>query len=694
MISLRGFCGLVICLAWAAEAQASYLAGVAVRDITPCTPGMPSCSPDGIVVLENDRQTPLSFMSGAGGNALPLALGPLPLSVRAVALQDDGGRSFVIITLDTLDVSATFTRDVRYELGQRRQLWPSQVMINASHTHNSPSLSWYHGLQGLGERPPVTAYVEAVKLRAIEAAETALLNMVPVTLEFVRGTTDIASWRRATDVSSSTGPDTAKHSNNSFATRFPAPLDVLIAEPIAPSTGTRVVLFSTACHSTGMYGAGQLSPDFAGHARARIEQDIPGTTALFVQGFGGDKEPYLNEIGGYTQQTRTVETGQRLGQHVVALVNGAANQLSGPLRSKFRTFPLAIDPSGVARPNYGTQFLQVEAQMLQIGDDPSLSSSWALLASAHEVVAEYEAPVRAALSSHTQLTLAGFTNAVESYIPTRRMIDYDNAGGGQYCGFLYGGRYEGCGAFHSYYLGRPNWQDSDYLNGLIALAADPFPSVSAPLSFSVQDDFNDNVRNDQLWNTYMLTNLTNNVVVHESAVRVSERGSALELVPLANSGGFRYNGYVLNKPYNLTGRRASIEVVRTANPGATSEMIFSVSANGTNHYRLVIQNGVIRADETLDSAPPFGPAQQAQTSNSWVPIAPFNAVTHRYLSVRHAPGTDDIVWEASTNRIQWSELRRTRRKMAIQSVRVELFAGTYTAVASPGIAIFDNFILD
>lgn len=679
MISVRGWCGLIACVVSAGEAQAVYYAGIAVRDITPCTPGM-TCTTDGIAVSENDRQAPLSLMYGSGGNAQPLEAGTLPLSVRALALRDEDGRRFVIITLDTVDVTATFTRDVRYELGIRRQLWPSQILINASHTHNSPSLGWFHGLSTtqFKEHPSVTRYVEGVKLRAILAAEEALSNMAPVTLRFIRGTTDIATWRRQTDP------------RQPFATRAPAPLDVLIAERLVAGTWTRAVLFSTGCHSTGMYGDDHLSPDFAGHARTEVEAAVPGTTAFFVQGFAGDKEPYLNEVDGYDAFSRTVDTGLRLGSQVVGLVNSPANILSGPLRSKARTFSLAIDPSGVTRANYGTQALQVEAQMLQIGDDPSLSSSWALLASSHEVVSEYEALVRPALSAYSQLTLAGFSNAVESYIPTRRMIDYDHAAGAPACGFLYSRRYEGCGAFHSYYLGRPSWQDSDYLNGLIALADGPFPTAAEPLVFTEQDNFDDNLRNDQLWNTYMMTNLPVDVLTYDSAVRVSERGGVLELMPLANTGGLRYNGYVFNRPYNFTGRRATIEVVQTTNSAATSEMIFSVSANGTNHYRWVIQNGWLRADETLDSESP----SQPRTSNSWVWVLAYHPVNHRYLRIRHDAVSDRIFWEVSADRVSWNSLRNAPRRFPVQSIRVELYAGTYGPVAAPGVAKFDNFSLE
>jgi hypothetical protein len=691
----------------ASSAAVTYKAGVAVEDITPCPHGITNEYTAGIFVDRNDRGLEVGLLNGTGGGTRPMEHIESPLTARALALGDSDGNTFVILTLDICILDASITKDIRAKILQTRNLAPWQVLINISHTHSSPATTWLIGLVPLGESAPVTAYIEAMKLRAVSAISRALEGMQPATIRFATGSTSVATWRRYTDPT-----------GGAYDTAVPQRVDALTIDSAEAVPRAIATTFIFRCHTTSMYNTALTSADYPDQARRTIEASRPGSTALFVQGFGGDMEPVLNECPtpppnngdclngpGLTSKT---QTGFQLGSDVLALLS-SARALSGPIHSKSLMIQLPLSPPAFPnRINFGQQTLPTELQLLQIGDDATADTSWSLAASSHEVVHEWIDPVRKALERHKNLSLAGYANAVSSYLPTRRMIVHDRDDPG----FLYNHRYEGCGAFlYSYHLGAPAWFDYEFLTGFRDLDDLPFPaplapgqwiSAYGPVSQDLLDDFNDASVDSKKWSQFAMTAAnpggaaTAGALVYDGNVRVRERNGRLEILPISDTG-LHYNGVVAANAINLTGRGAQVEIKSI--PNGAAEMLFSLGPNGYNYYRFLISAGRIFAQEGLARELAAGFPKQDEPV-SWTidvtqsPGVAFDANAHRFLRIAHNAASDAMAWFTSADGVTWKPFFTLPRRFPIQSTRPELIAGTYTLVPPPGVAAFDNFQLD
>src|SRR6185436_11988945 len=89
--------------------------------------------------------------------------------------------------------------------------------------------------------------------------------------------------------------------------------------------------------------------------------------------------------------------------------------------------------------------------------------------------------------------------------------------------------------------------------------------------------------------------------------------------------------------------------------------------------------------------PPYSPpGQYGEATPAYSPPRQDSLPNYHHLRIRHDPLANRILWEASTNRIEWTTLYSNSPAFPLTNVQVELFAGTYTPTASPGVAVFDN----
>ncbi len=163
----------------------------------------------------------------------------------------------------------------------------------------------------------------------------------------------------------------------------------------------------------------------------------------------------------------------------------------------------------------------------------------------------------------------------------------------------------------------------------------------------------------------------------DTNVKAAEQNGQLQIAPLANTAGNHYNGYVSVRSWDMMGAQASVEVVQTTNgPG----MSFVVGFDYNNWYRIAFSAGSLVLEDQVNGV-------RATVS------VPYNNSLHRFWRIRHNAVADQIVFETSADRSTWTVQRQIARQLPIMAMRAELSAGTYQAVASPGVAIFDNFQL-
>ncbi len=207
-----------------------------------------------------------------------------PLYVRCLVV-DDGRAAFVIMALDAVgigwisDIPNDFLSRLRSAIERRFDIPAAHVLVSATHTH--PSGEILHC-------PP-----EELLARCLEAVTEARRKRTLATASAARGKEDRFSMNRTLRLKDGTHWS-ARHAN-------PCPPDSGIAElgPLDSSIGilrldrvedgkTLAVLFNFACHPLWADGRNRISANYPGIACDLIEESLPGATALFLQGAGGD----------------------------------------------------------------------------------------------------------------------------------------------------------------------------------------------------------------------------------------------------------------------------------------------------------------------------------------------------------------------------------------------------------------------
>ena len=99
------------------------------------------------------------------------------LNATALVITDSNGESVGFVALDILYIDAEHVRSIRAQTAARTGLRSESICVNASHSHNAPTLALF---DGAGEIHP--DYVALVIRSASEALETAWRNRQPARL--------------------------------------------------------------------------------------------------------------------------------------------------------------------------------------------------------------------------------------------------------------------------------------------------------------------------------------------------------------------------------------------------------------------------------------------------------------------------------------------------------------------------------
>lgn len=213
------------------------------------------------------------------------------LYTHAIALES-GGRTVILISVDTSGLGATFARRVRQALHTAIGVDPAAVMVSAIHIHTGgPQL--LDVFWGQGEDKGVTEFfLRETVAAAVEAYE----RRVPVTLRFGEGKEERISFCRnyiMKDGSVKTNPgyrrakDIVSPASEIDCTLSTLRFDALDGTPVA-----EIVNF--ACHPDTV-GGSEYCADYPGALRRRLKAVYgDGHTVLFLNGFSGN----INHIDG------------------------------------------------------------------------------------------------------------------------------------------------------------------------------------------------------------------------------------------------------------------------------------------------------------------------------------------------------------------------------------------------------------
>jgi len=392
-------------------AQSSWKAGAAKVSITPSRP---------------------IWMAGYDSRTKPSEGVLQDIHAKALALQDDSGATTVLVTIDLVGVAPSITKGI-VERAKALGIARERLLLNASHTHSAPSAGeeW---VQRFEDRVPpeqvavVRAYTRGLVEKISAVIAESVRNLAPAQLSFGQGLAGIAVNRRR--VTNRSWPGPVDH-------------DVPVLAVRGANGSLRAVVFGYACHNTTL-GDYRISGDYAGFAMEELEKQSPGALALFVQGAGADSNPLPR---------RTVELAMRHGQNLAAAVSevlqGKMQPVNGALRAVFENteVPFQKPPSreeltarladtNAARRRNARWLLDAlerdgrirssypdPVQVWQFGDGPTL------IALGGEVVVDYALRFKAKYG-WSNTWIAGYSNDVFGYIPSRRVLKEGGYEGG------------------------------------------------------------------------------------------------------------------------------------------------------------------------------------------------------------------------------------------------------------------------
>ncbi len=408
------------------------------------------------------------WMSGYASRNAPSSGKIHDLWAKALAFQDASGARTVILTTDLIGIPAPLAKQTVDLVQSRLGIPRDRVMLTSSHTHCGPvlrdNLDVMYELDDEQQRLR-REYSDALPELFLGAIEDAVSDLEPGRVLWGIGRADFARNRRG-------------YTTDGVALTYNAigPVDFDVPTLVAErADGTKkAVLFGYACHNTTL-AFYQICGDYAGFAQIYIEQQLPGTTALFVSGCGADQNPIPRQT-----LTLAMTYGESLGKAVIAAMNGSLAPVEGPVRATYEEIPLALSVAP-SRADLERQlgdenvYIQRRArQLLQTLDEkgaipetyPYPIQVWQfaddlqITALGGEVVVDYSLRMKTEFDRDRQFVI-GYANDVMAYIPSLRILRE--------------GGYEGEGAMVYYGLHGP-WAptvERDIFAAIHRLAARP-----------------------------------------------------------------------------------------------------------------------------------------------------------------------------------------------------------------------------
>lgn len=388
-----------VCLMWmVGSAAGAWKAGVARVDITP-----------GESI----------WMSGYAARTKPSQGVLHPLWAKALAVEDGRGGRVVMVTTDLIGLPRAITDQVSARAAKEWNLERSQIVFNSSHTHTGPivrqSLINIANIPA-SEMPAIERYGDRLTEDLYAVIGAALGKLAPAQLRYRESRAGFAINRR----------------------NFPEkPTDhtVPVIEVASAEGKTLAIVFGYACHNTTLTAQfHELSGDYAGFAQIELERQYPGATAMFVLLAAADQNPNPR-----SELKLAEQHGASLARAVGEAMKQPGTLVRGRLRTAFQVTDLPFAPR--ERADFEAELKDANAfkvrraelmlaamearrpvtkvaypvQAVRLGDAVTL------LALGGELVVDYDLQIKA-LYPKQKLMVAGYSNDVMCYIPTRRIL--------------------------------------------------------------------------------------------------------------------------------------------------------------------------------------------------------------------------------------------------------------------------------
>lgn len=398
---------LALVLAACASA-ADFRAGVAQVDITPKTP---------------------IWMSGYGDRKHPSEGVIHPLWAKALAIEDGKHNRVVIVTTDLIGLPRAISDVVAARALKQFDLERSRLLLNSSHTHTGPLVR--KNLQTMFElsdedKRRIDDYGTELTDNLVSVIGSALGKLEPAQVSYGIGAAHFGINRREHT------PNGVKIGVNPSG---PVDPDVPVIRVTGIDGTLKAVLFAYACHNTTLTGQFyQLSGDYAGFAQIELEHAHPGATALFVMLCGADQNPNPRSTLALAEQH-----GKTLATEVDRVLAGSLIPVHAPIRAAFEnielefalhtreTFEEELKNPSPPRVRRAQAMLRAYDERRPVRSTPypiqavRFDKSLTILALGGEVVVDYALRAKREYGGG-KLIVAGYSNDVLSYIPSRRVL--------------------------------------------------------------------------------------------------------------------------------------------------------------------------------------------------------------------------------------------------------------------------------
>ncbi len=234
------------------------------------------------------------------------------LWVKAIALEDAGGKQGVLVSMDLRRIPKKFSDRIRDRIEKKFYLGREQIILNASHTHTGPEVNPEEYVMDEAEREKLRRYSRDLEGKVVELVGKALSDLKPARLYSGNGLTRFQVNRRN---------NVEKELKSYMELKGPNDYAVPVIKILDEENRVKAILFGYACHPNVMSDY-LLSGDYPGYAQKTLERLYPGATALFFQGAGGDQNPLPR---------REPQLAEQYGLELAAAVDRVLNTEMKPL---------------------------------------------------------------------------------------------------------------------------------------------------------------------------------------------------------------------------------------------------------------------------------------------------------------------------------------------------------------------------
>ncbi len=374
------------------------------------------------------------WMAGYGSRTAPAEGKETDLFAKALVLEDASGKRGVVVTLDLVGIDRGFAGRVTDALAKQHQFSRESVALSTSHTHSGPVVGQnlaplhYERLEPEQQRK-IDTYADELLGKITAAVGEAVGALVPARLQWGSGKCTFAVNRRENKEPEVPAERTKGNLNG------PVDHDVPVLSVRDSESGLKAVLFGYACHATVLSGQ-TWNADYPGYAQTALEARYPGAVALFWAGCGADQNPIPR---------RELPLAEKYGAELAARVGDvldspmaelppklacAYQEISAPLDTlpsteEIRANAASTDRFQVARAKYLLRKIEEKGGLE--GAYPYPVAVWTLggevdfVLLGGEVVVDYALRLKRERRG-TATWVAGYSNDVMSYIPSRRVL--------------------------------------------------------------------------------------------------------------------------------------------------------------------------------------------------------------------------------------------------------------------------------